>query len=128
MSSPVTEPGGLILFHRANRLKKTTSEESKVQQPHPSKMQSIQVQQQPTEPRRSLKTKVSALASSEITRPSSCPGRSSVVSGGPDIHGPPSRTDPEQQQPAVKSKSSTKSYVSRRRGSDNSPLAQIYPT
>lgn len=124
----MTEPGGLIKFHRANRLKKTTSEESKVQQPHPSKMQSIQVQQQPTEPRRSLKTKVSALASSEVTRPSSCPGRSSVVSG-PDIHGPPSRTAPEQQQqPAVKSKSSTKSYVSRRRGSDNSPLAQIYPT
>ncbi len=122
----MTEPGGLIKFHRANRLKKTTSEESKVQQPHPSKMQSIQVQQQPTEPRRSLKTKVSALASSEVPRPSSCPGRSSVV---PDIHGPPSRTVPEQQQqPAVKSKSSTKSYVSRRRGSDNSPLAQIYPT
>jgi hypothetical protein len=68
------------------------------------------------------------LASSEVPRPSSCPGRSSVVSG-PDIHGPPSRTAPEQQQqPAVKSKSSTKSYVSRRRGSDNSPLAQIYPT
>ncbi|XP_046650751.1 uncharacterized protein LOC124341846 isoform X1 [Daphnia pulicaria] len=116
VNSPVTDPGGLILFHRANRLKKTTSEESKVQQPHPSKAQSIHVQQ-PTEPRRPLKTKVSALASSEVTRPSSCPGRSSVVNG-------PS----EPQQPAVKSKSSSKSYVSRRRGSDNSPLAQLYPT
>ncbi|KAK4023985.1 hypothetical protein OUZ56_009376 [Daphnia magna] len=122
--SQASEPGGLIAFHRKNRLKKTTSEESKVQQPQPSNTKPVPVpaqqQQQPQLEPQSLKTRVSALASSDVTRPSSCPGRS------PSVRGP--EIPPQLQQPAVKSKGPTKGYVTHRRGSDNSPLAQLYPT
>ncbi|XP_057374814.1 uncharacterized protein LOC130695663 [Daphnia carinata] len=117
--SQASEPGGLITFHRKNRLKKTTSEESKVQQPQPSSTKSDAEHQPQLEPQ-SLKTRVSALASSDVTRPSSCPGRTPSVRG-PDV-------PPQSQQPAVKSKGPAKGYVTRRRGSENSPLAQLYPT
>ncbi|KAI9556166.1 hypothetical protein GHT06_018740 [Daphnia sinensis] len=120
--SQASEPGGLIAFHRKNRLKKTTSEESKVQQPQPSSAKPVPVpaQQQPQLESQPLKTRVSALASSDVTRPSSCPGRSSSVRGL-DISS-------QLQHPAVKSKGPAKGYVSRRRGSDSSPLAELYPT
>ncbi len=108
-------------FQRTIRLKKSNSDETKLQQSAPplphQPVQSPTAPLPPTQPR-PKKTKVSVLAAASAElRPSSGPGRLAGVSrqGSSTIA-----------QPAVKIKStsSTKTYVTRRRGSENSSLTQ----